>query len=253
MPVSFLDIERTTEKIRSECKIVSYGVPDIFEASELLGFRVLRYPFGEDAFLGMALIYKGDRIVVTNSSSILAREIFSAAHEIAHLVLHLDEKAQPIIMDKSFNDESSISEKEANYFAACLLMPSEMIEKFIRLSLNGKPGNKLDGLDIARIQTIFNVSYDMAVTRLKGLNIIDLEKYNALKAVKQEKTATRLLSVINGNMELCSPAKVKKAPAEFLEWVISNYRERLIPFDSLKKALGYLDVDANLFIEENAR
>ena len=252
MSLPYLEIEKAAEKIRNDFKGNSYGIIDIFEAAELLEFRVFRYPIGEDAFLGMALVHRGEKVIFTNSSAILAREVFSAAHEIAHLTLHLDEKTLPAIMDKSFSDESSVVEKEANYFAACLLMPSELLEKFIRLSLSKKTGNNdLDGLDIARIQTAFNVSYDMAVTRLRELKIIDLSKYNALKAEKQEKTATGLLKAINGNMELCSPANVKKAPAGFLEYIMFNYKEHLIPFESLKKVLDYFDVDAMLFKEEN--
>jgi Zn-dependent peptidase ImmA (M78 family) len=251
MSLSNLEIEKAAEKIRNDFKGNSYGILDIFEAAELLDFRVFRYPIGETAFLGMALVHKGEKLIFTNSSAILAREVFSAAHEIAHLILHLDEKTLPLIMDRNFNDESSAVEKEANYFAACLLMPAELLEKYIRLSLNKKPGNDLDGLDIARLQTAFNVSYDMTVTRLKELQIIDLMKYNALKAEKQEKTTTGLLKAINGNMELCSPANVKKAPAGFLEYVMFNYKEHLVPYESLKKVLDYFDVDANLFKEEN--
>ena len=251
MSLPHLEIEKAAEKVRNEFKGNSYGIIDIFEAAELLELRVFRFPIGEDAFLGMSLVHRGEKVIFTNSSAILAREIFSAAHEIAHLTLHLDEKTLPAIMDKNFNDENSLVEKEANYFAACLLMPSELLEKYIRLSLNNKHSSDLDGLDIARIQTAFNVSYDMAVTRLRELKIIDLSKYNALKAEKQEKTATGLLKAINGNVELCSPANSKKAPAGFLEYVMFNYKEHLIPFESLKKVLDYFEVDAMLFKEEN--
>ena len=40
----------------AECKVTDYGFQNIFEAAEKLGYRVIRYPLGNDALLGFALI-----------------------------------------------------------------------------------------------------------------------------------------------------------------------------------------------------
>lgn len=234
-------IERNAENVRDECNITDYGFKDIFEASDKLGYRTIRYPIGAEAFLGFALIKDSERIIFSNSSLILSREIFSVAHEIGHQRLHLNEKGRTLIKDDDFSDRDEL-EVEANYFAACLLMPMEKVEKFVRLELKDKDITTWDGLDIARIQTAFNVSYDMALIRFRKLNILNDTIIEKLRIDKIEQTASKLLNVIGGNTGLCRAAKAKKVPAEFLEWVITNYNEKLIPKTSLATALNYVDL-----------
>lgn len=176
----------------------------------------------------------------------MSREIFSIAHELGHQKLHLCDEGTTIIKDDDFNDRDE-REIEANYFAACLLMPIDKVEKFIRLELNEKSTDSWSGLDVARIQTAFNVSYDMAIIRLKALDILDEPIFEKLKLAKMEITTTRLLKAINGNADLCKPAEAKRVPAEYLEWVISNYNDKLIPMKSLEAALSYVDLTAEDF------
>jgi Zn-dependent peptidase ImmA (M78 family) len=248
-------IERIAENVRDECNITDYGFKDIFEASEKLGYRTIRYPIGAEALLGFALIKDSERIIFSNSSLILSREIFSVAHEIGHQRMHLNEQERSLIKDDDFSDRDEM-EVEANYFAACLLMPMEKVEKFVRLELKDKDAANWDGLDIARIQTVFNVSYDMALVRLKALKILDDAIIEKLKIDKIEQTASKLLKVIGGNTDLCKAAEVKKVPVEFLEWVITNYNEKLIPKSSLVTALGYVDLspdDVNIINDKDEK
>ena len=101
--------------------------------------------------------------------------------------MHLNEQGITLIKDDDFTERDEL-EVEANYFAACLLMPMEKIEKFIRLELKDKDIESWDGLDIARIQTAFNVSYDMTLIRLKALSILNdaiIEKLKMIKLRKQ--------------------------------------------------------------------
>jgi Zn-dependent peptidase ImmA (M78 family) len=249
-----LAIEKIADNVRSECKVTDYGFKNIFEAAEKIGYRVIRYPIGNEAFLGLAMIKDGERIIFSNSSIILSREVFSVAHEMGHQRLHLSEAGLNIIKDDDFSDRDE-HEVEANYFAACLLMPREMVEKYIRHELRDKSINNLSGLDIARIQTSFNVSYDMALIRLKALGILDGATMDWLKFEKLENSTTNLLNAINGNVGLCKPTEAKTLPAEYLEWVISNYNEKLIPLKSLESAFNYVglkveDVDILITDEE---
>ncbi len=236
-----LDIEKLADKARCDSNITDYGFQNIFEAANKIGYRVIRYPIGSDSFLGFALIKDAERIIFTNSSLILSREIFTIAHEIGHQKLHLSEQGITLIKDDDLSDRDE-REVEANYFAACLLMPREKVVNFIRYELDDKSITNLSGLDIARIQTAFNVSYEMVLIRLSALGMLDDDAMDKLKLEKLENSATRLLSAINGNIDLCKPMEVKKVPAEYLEWVISNYNEKLIPMKSLEEALQYLDL-----------
>lgn len=243
-----LEIERAAENVRDECAVTDYGFQNIFDAAEKVGYRVIRYPIGSDAFLGFTLIKDTERIIFSNSSQILSREIFSVAHEIGHQRLHLSEQGKTMIRDDDFNDRNE-DEIEANYFAACLLMPLEKVSKFIRLELNDKNIRTWNGLDIARMQTAFNVSYDMTLIRLKALGILNGELLEKLKLEKMEKTTVKLLNAIKGNADLCKSSEAKKIPAEYLEWVISNYYDKLIPRKSLETALSFVDLNAEDFVD----
>lgn len=244
-----LAIEKIANSVRNECKVIDYGFQDIFEAAGKMGYRVIRYPIGSDGLLGFALIKDTEKIIFSNSSVILSREIFSIAHEIGHHKLHLSEE-MTIIKDNDFNDRDE-NETEANYFAACLLMPREKVNAFIRAELDDKNIDKFTGLDIGRIQTEFNVSYDMVLIRLKSLGVLDDNTIDKLKLEKIEKTISRLLNVIGGNIDLCKPTEAKKVPVDYLEWVISNYNEKLIPINSLEKVLNYVELSSkDLDIED---
>lgn len=239
-------IEKVAESVRNECNITDYGFFNIFEAVEKIGYRVIRYPIGIDSFLGIAILKDSDRIVFSNSSQILSREIFSIAHEIGHHKLHISVQEDTIVCYDDFSERDR-KEAEANFFAACLLMPQDKVEKFIRYELNDRSADIWNGLDIARLQTSFSVSYDMALIRLKTLNILNESEIEKLKIEKVENTATKLLTAISGNSDLCKASDAKKVPAEYLEWVISNYNDKLIPKKALEAALSYVDLNADDF------
>ena len=237
-----LDIEKLADNIRDECNVAGYGFKDIFEAAYRLGYKVIRYPIGSDAFLGFSLLKDTDRIIFSNSSIILSREIFTIAHEIGHQKLHLSEQGITMIKDNDLENRDE-AEIEANYFAACLLMPDEKVNKFIRFELDDKDVFSWTGWDIARLQTAFNVSYDMVLYRLKSLDKLNDTLFDKLQSEKIEKTATRLLKAISGNSDLCKTTERIMVPEEFLEWVITNYNNKLIPIESAKKALDYIKLD----------
>ncbi len=238
---SRLRIEKMADSVRNECQISGYGVQNIFKDVEKIGYEVIRYPIGEDSFLGFSLLKEDGEIIFTNSSLILSREIFSVAHELGHHILHLKKDGLTLIKDADFNDRDE-NEVEANYFAACFLMPRDKVDLFIRYEIHDKPVTEWNGLDIAKIQSAFNVSYDMVLYRLKSLGILNYNILDQLQVDKYENTATKLLKTIKGNIDLCKATEVKQIPAEYLEWVITNYNEKLIPINDLGSILNYVDL-----------
>lgn len=239
-------IEKIAENVRKDCQNNDYGVQNVFECVKKLEYRIIRYPFSQDAFLGLAMIKEGERIVISNSSQILSREIFTIAHEIGHHQLHIEENGINIIQDNRFMEKDTL-EVEADYFAACYLMPREKVINYIRLELESKPIEKWNGLEIAKLQTTFNVSYDMVLNRLESLEIINENMKARLHNDKIEHTVTTLLGIIDGNVDLCKKSEVIKIPSEFIEWVISNYKDKLIPFNSLEFALNKIGLKAEDF------
>lgn len=247
-----ISIEKRAHIVRGLCNVTGYGFQNIFESCECekLDYKLIRYPLGENGILGCAQIKDNDKVIFTNSSVILAREIFSVAHEIGHHELHLNHDCA-MIRDVDFSDRDA-RESEANYFAACLLMPEEEIQKFIRYDLMDKSVKDWSGLDIARFQTAFNVSFDMALTRLESMGLINAADLVKFQSQKSETTVTRLLQIIGGTTELCQVTNAKKVPAQFIEWVMYNYKEKLIPRSTLEKAFSYFDISPEEVIQEDA-
>ncbi len=249
------EIRIAADSFREKCKISKYGIIDLFKECDRMGYKLIRYPAGNNVCLGFTMLKENDIIIFTNSSCRLAREIFTLAHEIGHIVLHLDQA-------KSFTDnEVTISardldetEIEANYFAACLLMPDDEVKKFLDLEIQNFRSDSLTAMDIARIMSDFNVSFDMVLNRLENLELISNEQKFQLDNEKNEMRVGNLLKSVGGNSKLNIPAEETSIPYDYIEYVIFNYNHKAIPRETLERALKYFklcyeDIEDKINIE----
>lgn len=225
---------------REKCKISRYGIIDLFKDCERLGYKLLRYPLSEESDLGFTIKKDNDMVIFTNTSSRLARELFTLAHEIGHSTLHMDNTASFIddtitISGRSTDDK----EQEANYFAACLLMPADEVDKFLDLEINNFEKDGLSAMDIARIMSEFNASFETTLNRLENLRKIDLPERIRLDSEKNQTRVGNLLISVGGNSKLNEPSKAISIPYEYIDYVIYNYNQKAIPIETLKKALDY--------------
>ena len=116
---------------RQEHNIQTYGVKDIFSLIAQSGIHLIRYPFGKDKLLGFSTVFEGKKIIVSNSSEILSREIFTIAHELGHVVYDFKDEFSGLKIDIEMPENSEdISEERAFHFANCLLMPEEQVKKY---------------------------------------------------------------------------------------------------------------------------
>jgi len=234
------EIRKSADAFRSKCKVGRYGIIDLFKECERCGYKLIRYPLGEEADLGFTLKKDNDVIIFTNSCSRLSREIFTLAHEIGHAEIHFN-------YGKSFIDNNATIaglsgeeiEAEANYFAACLLMPSDEVERFIDLEVADYENSGLTAMDIARMMSEFYVSYDMALNRLENLRKIDENQKIQLDTERNEKRVGNLLRSIGGNAKLNMASEEICLPYEYIDYVIYNYNHNAIPRETLEKALSY--------------
>ena len=157
------------------------------------------------------------------------------------------------ITDYSLLGDSE-QEEEANWFAACLLVPNEKLSHFILSVLQNKPASKWDSRDIARMQTAFNVSYDMILNRLESLTYIDYAIRFRLNDEKIQKGVSSLLRIIDGSDALCRASNDKRVPFEYMNWVFENYRMKLIPKHTVEKALSFFgeQIPEDILLEDSA-
>lgn len=232
------EIRIKADSFRANCKIGRYGIIDLFKECARMGYKLLRYPLGENADLGFVIKKDNDIVIFTNSCIRLSREIFTLAHEIGHVVLHLN-KANSFIDDSiTINGRSSDEkEQEANYFAACLLMPSDDVHRFIDLEVQDFQEKELSAMDIARIMSEFSVSFDMALNRLESLKVIGTDLKLRLDNAKTEMRVGNLLRGVGGNSKLNVSSEVIDIPYEYIDYVIYNFNHNAVPKDTLERVL----------------
>lgn len=247
-----LDIERAALNLRNQFKIDSYGIKDIFSIADKMNIYLIRMPLGKDTICGFSTVFEGNKVIVSNSSEILSREIFTIAHEIAHCEYDLEGDEQKIIIDTEIgSDTDNFIEKRADYFAAVFLLPEEQIRNFIKYELE-KELKEIRALDIIRMQIEFNASYASIVLRLYELNFIDSGLKNLLFEERNTKTSKNLFRVMNLNDDLIKPAEVLKVPNKYYEYVFNNYRNGYVIFEKFKEALelvGFNSDEINEFKE----
>lgn len=101
-------------------------VHDICGLLESRGIKVYSVQVANDAFMGLSVAEdNGGPAIIVNTWERLPVEtwIFSAAHELAHLLLHLG------AYDVTQEQEDDAQEKEADQFASHFLMPQEIFRK----------------------------------------------------------------------------------------------------------------------------
>lgn len=117
---------------------------------------VLQYAPLEEDLSGMAYIKDGIGIIGVNALHHPNRQRFSAAHELAHHILHADVIGESVHVDKGIrvlfrDDVSSLGtepmEIQANAFAAELLIPGDLLATALE-------GGGVDIEDEARIEAL---------------------------------------------------------------------------------------------------
>jgi Zn-dependent peptidase ImmA (M78 family) len=123
------------------------------------------------------LVVKGEHAIIgVNEAHHLNRQRFTLAHELGHFLLHHSASsvfidASPVFFrDETSSDGSKLQEIEANTFAAELLMPEELLRKFI----NNQPLDAFDERAVRRLAAQFGVSAQALTIRLTRLGLINI-------------------------------------------------------------------------------
>lgn len=98
-----------------------------------LGVAIELEPMGEAS--GEVRLENGRPIIKVNAADALVRQRFTVAHELGHYALgHLRENGQRMFRDSrsDYSMAASWHEREANRFAAALLMPADAIRFIIQ-------------------------------------------------------------------------------------------------------------------------
>jgi len=153
-----LDPRSLAEAARERLKLDDQPIHDICGLLEKCGVKVLRLPRATNAFFGLSVKEEdgGPAVVINTWGRIsVERWIFSAAHELGHLLLH------PGAYDHKEEQEPKKEESEADRFASFFLMPQDSFER----EWGDASGHPLYER-ILKVKRIFHVSYKTVLLRL---------------------------------------------------------------------------------------
>ena len=117
-------------------------------------------------------------------------------------------------------------------------MPADEMEKFLDLEIDDFARAGLSGMDMARIMSEFNVSFETALNRLENLEKINSSQRIILDSEKNKTRVGNLLKSVGGNSRLNEASREIGIPYEYIDYVIYNYNHKAIPLETLEKALA---------------
>jgi Zn-dependent peptidase ImmA (M78 family) len=161
------------ESLLGESGVTEAPVP-VSKIAEAKGARIFVDALEGD-LSGFLYRSKAEAVIGVNTSHAPARQNFTIAHELGHLLLHDQEQLH---VDHEFrvrlrNDVSSKgtdeAEKEANFFAAALLMPKIFLEQDL---VSREFVDLLDDTFLRELSRKYGVSTQALVNRLKNLGYL---------------------------------------------------------------------------------
>lgn len=179
-----LDISTEANRLLEESGSFSAPV-DLNKIADFLGITIHSEPLEEEVS-GMLIVASGNKHIIVNSAHHQNRKRFTIAHEMGHLNLH-HKSGDGLFFDKKmaiynrrgtpsdplYSDANSTTnpdqERQANAFAASLLMPEALIRNYI----DGRQLDISDEFDVALISNAFGVSEQAMSIRLRNLKLID--------------------------------------------------------------------------------
>ena len=173
MPIRRRKIESLTDELLVEHGISEAPVP-VERIAKAKGARIF-YQSLENDVSGFIYRDNAQTVIGVNTHHAPVRQNFTAAHELGHMLLHDQEKLH---VDLSFyvrlrDDVSSQGtddyEREANLFAASLLMPRHFLEQDLQAE---QWVNLLDDDLLSDLARKYGVSTQALVNRLKNLGYI---------------------------------------------------------------------------------
>ena len=170
-------IEEKTSALLNEVGITEAPI-DPIKCAKHLGVEVKPVSISDDISGLFVIKDKMAHLIYNKNERNRKRQRFTIAHELGHYVLH---RNIPLIIDKGYReitfnrDLSSTTgeirrEREANAFAASLLMPRDIVEKEI-ISI------PKDADVLTHLARRFNVSTQAMSFRLSNLELVDYGLY----------------------------------------------------------------------------
>jgi Zn-dependent peptidase ImmA (M78 family) len=173
-PLSPAEVERRALELLREFALTQAPI-DVDFLAKAKGIRIERTDLGDDCS-GILVRKDGSSVIGVSWTDPPLRQRFTVAHEIAHHELHggntYVDRGQYIVQfrDASSGSGTKIEEREANQFAAALLMPAQ----WVRHAFLEQPFDLTDDEGLRSLARRFLVSTQAMSYRLGNLRLLKM-------------------------------------------------------------------------------
>jgi len=119
------------------------------------------------------------RFILINSRHQRGRQHFTIAYELYHL--YIQKEFTPHVCNLGLSDQTDPREVEANYFAACFLMPRESV--YAQIPKEELESKTISLATILKMEQFFAVSHVAMMVRLISLNLITKQQKENFSAL----------------------------------------------------------------------
>lgn len=216
---------------RKDILLCEYPFPDA-EGTHTYG-NITWFKSEEITFIGL------------NTSSYYDEQIFAIAHELYH---YTTKTGKAYVLDIDYEDQ--ITEKQADRFAAELLLPAEALKEAVYCAFGASDMYKVSDNKalrfIARIHCDWWLPYQAIVNRLLEENIINEVQYESLYEIDCRSEQEIYRKILKNTDSEISDLLNKKTRTigisnRIIETIISNYEDGLIGDDEFIKILALFD------------
>ena len=242
-------IQEKIKILRQHIDLGNYYGRSIFDVIEKVRIEnkyplLFRLPFKNDGLSGF-VGYKNECFsVFLNSSRTLGYEVFTAAHEIYHLLENKSIiKEKTVLEEDETNRSTEMREIIADMFAADLLMPASDISSQYDLLMSSNGFKNPDETLIINLQQQYYVEYKAITKRLKELHKIDEKFEQKLNGIlNKDNGLTKLTQKLGFSNMLNEPSRVVYLPQKLLKAVEKNFRSGYTSNDDLLVLFSYCDL-----------
>lgn len=254
-------IKNRIRELRQQYSLGNYCGRSIFDFIEKFetdraNIVLFRLPFENNNLAGF-VGYKNNRFsIYTNTNKVLGYEIFTAAHEIFHIIENSTTIKENVILQENISNDGhkntdEISDILADMFAAELLMPEDDVVKEYNRLLDKNMLKRPNESIIIMLQQEYYVEYKAMTKRLKEIESIEFDNHmedELNKILSSEKELMNLTKKLGYSNDINKPSINKVyLPKLFLKMTEENYKNSLINFDDLTVLFSYCNLEPQDF------
>lgn len=225
--------QRLAERVREQWSLGEDPLPsNLFSLIEdRSGLGVALEPL-QERVAGLCAHVGDAAIALVDSSAIVGRQRFTAAHELCHFLLGDGDR---VIVDERLSGRSRV-EMRANAFAAYFLMPAKSVRRYLR-------ERSVDEEVAVELQYTFGVSLDALLWHLVNLDLLSDYQREHIYALGPKALAFRY-GYGSEWARLEHERNVRRPPRPLHQRALAAYAKGVIGIEPLADLVGRRDLDA---------